>query len=131
MRLPSPQLGAEARPEPTHVLVVDDDDSVRAVLADVLQDEGFEVVGSARDGIEGVSLALSLEPDVVLLDIRMPRLDGIGAALQIRAGLPAARLVMLSAYDEQALRIEAREAGASAFLIKGCPLGEIVRAVAS
>ena len=64
-------------------------------------------------------------------DIRMPRLDGIGAALQIRAELPAARLVMLSAYDEQALRTEAREAGASAFLIKGCPLGEIVRAVAS
>ncbi|MGZ4317192.1 MAG: response regulator, partial [Gaiellaceae bacterium] len=80
MSLSSPQLGSEARPEPTHVLVVDDDDSVRAVLADVLQDEGFEVVGSARDGIEGVSLALSLEPDVVLLDIRMPRLDGIGAA---------------------------------------------------
>ena len=115
----------------THILVVDDDESVRAVLADVLEDEGFEVVGSARDGVEGVTLARALAPDVVFLDVRMPRLDGIGAARQIRAELPDARLVMLSAYDEEALRLEAREAGASAFLVKGCPLGEIVRAVAA
>jgi DNA-binding NarL/FixJ family response regulator len=61
------------------VLVVDDDDAVRTVLADLLQEEGFEVVGRAIDGIEGVSLALSLTPDGVLLDVRMPRMGGIEA----------------------------------------------------
>lgn len=131
MSSPSPEIERQALHGSARVLVVDDDEAVRAVLADVLEDEGFDVVGSARDGIEGVSLAIALGPDVVLLDVRMPRLDGIGAARQIRAELPAARLVMLSAYDEQALRAEASEAGANAFLIKGCPLGEIVRAVAS
>jgi DNA-binding NarL/FixJ family response regulator len=130
MSSPLPELPTQAV-DATRILVVDDDEAVRAVLVDVLEDEGFEVVGGARDGLEGVSLALALTPDVVLLDVRMPRLDGIGAARQIRAELPAARLVMLSAYDEQALRTEANEAGASAFLVKGCPLGEIVRAVAA
>jgi two-component system, response regulator PdtaR len=114
-----------------NVLVVDDDDNVRAVLSDVLEDEGFDVVGRARDGVEGVSLAVSLEPDVIVLDVRMPGLDGIAAARQIHVHLPGARLVMLSAYDEKTLRDEAREAGASAFLVKGCPLDDIVRAVAA
>lgn len=114
-----------------NVLVVDDDASVRAVLSDVLEDEGFEVVGRACNGAEGVSLAVSLEPHVIVLDVRMPGLDGIAAARQIHEQLPSARLVMLSAYDEKTLRDEALEAGASAFLVKGCPLDEIVRAVAA
>ena len=110
------------------VLVVDDNDAVRTVLSDVLQEEGFEVVGRAIDGIEGVSLALSLSPDGILLDVRMPRMGGIDAAREILSRLPNVRIVMLSAYDDASLKTEAREAGASAFLVKGCPLAEIVDA---
>ena len=113
------------------VLVVDDDDAVRAVLAEVLQEEGFEVVGRAIDGIEGVSLALSLTPDGVLLDMRMPRMGGIEAARAILAQLPNVRIVMLSAYADASLQAEAKEAGASAFLVKGCPLSELVDAVSA
>jgi Response regulator containing a CheY-like receiver domain and an HTH DNA-binding domain len=113
------------------VLVVDDDDAVRAVLAEVLQEEGFEVVGRAIDGIEGVSLALSLTPDGVLLDMRMPRMGGIEAARAILAQLPNVRIVMLSAYDDASLQAEAKEAGVSAFLVKGCPLSELIDAVSA
>jgi len=113
------------------LLVVDDDDAVRAVLAEILQEEGFEVVGQAIDGIEGVSLALSLTPDGVLLDVRMPRMGGIEAARAILAQLPNVRIVMLSAYDDASLRAEAKEAGVSAFLVKGCALGELVDAVSA
>ena len=113
------------------VLVVDDDDAVRAVLAEILQEEGFQVVGQAIDGIEGVSLALSLTPDGVLLDVRMPRMGGIEAARAILAQLPNVRIVMLSAYDDASLQAEAKEAGVSAFLVKGCALGELVDAVSA
>jgi response regulator NasT len=111
------------------MLVVDDDDAVRTVLCEVLQEEGFEVVGRAIDGIEGVSLALSLSPDGILLDVRMPRMGGIDAAREILSRLPNVRIVMLSAYDDASLKEEARKAGASAFLVKGCPLAELIGAV--
>lgn len=111
------------------VLVVDDDDAVRTVLSELLREEGFDVVGRAIDGIEGVSLALSLSPDVILLDVRMPRMGGIEAAREILSHLPNVRIVMLSAYDDGSLKAEAQAAGASTFLVKGCPLAELVAAV--
>ena len=123
------ELTPASRAKAIRLLVVDDDDAVRAVLAEILQEEGFQVVGRAIDGIEGVSLALSLSPDGVLLDVRMPRMGGIEAARAIRAKLPNVRIVLLSAYDDLSLRAEAREAGASAFLVKGCPLSELIDAV--
>ena len=125
----SPSLELAPASRAWRVLVVDDDDAVRAVLSDVLLEEGFEVVGRAIDGIEGVSLALSLSPDGVLLDVRMPRMGGIDAARAILSRLPNVRIVMLSAYDDASLKAEAREAGASAFIVKGCPLSELIDAV--
>ncbi|MGH2934685.1 MAG: response regulator transcription factor [Gaiellaceae bacterium] len=112
------------------VLVVDDDAAVRGVLSNVLADEGFEVVGAAADGAEAVELARSLRPDTILLDVRMPGVDGIEAARRIRALDPGVRLVMLSAYDDPTLLREAADAGASRFLVKGCPLPDLVEAVA-
>ena len=111
------------------VLVVDDDRAVRTVLCDVLAEEGFDVVGAGADGIEAVELAAALEPDAILLDVRMPRLGGIEAARKIRPLNPSVRLIMLSAYDDPALRSEAEAAGASAFLVKGCKLSQIVGAI--
>ena len=131
MRSQSLELTHASPAKAMRVLVVDDDDAVRAVLAEVLQEEGFEVVGRAIDGIEGVSLALSLTPDGVLLDVRMPRMGGIEAARAILAQLPNVRIVMLSAYDDASLQAEAKEAGVSAFLVKGCALGELVDAVSA
>lgn len=131
MRSQSLELTLASPAKAMRVLVVDDDDAVRAVLAEVLQEEGFEVVGRAIDGIEGVSLALSLTPDGVLLDMRMPRMGGIEAARAILAQLPNVRIVMLSAYDDASLQAEAKEAGVSAFLVKGCPLSELIDAVSA
>jgi len=122
-------LPAAVQKKTIRMLVVDDDDAVRTVLSEVLQEEGFEVVGRAIDGIEGVSLALSLSPDGILLDVRMPRMGGIDAARKILSRLPNVRIVMLSAYDDASLKAEAQAAGASAFLVKGCALAELIAAV--
>lgn len=111
------------------VLIVDDEAIVSRMLNEVLLDSGFDVVGQAVDGIEGVELARSLEPDAILLDIRMPRLDGLAAGRQIREADGDVRLVFFSAYDDPALKQEADAVGASTFLVKGCPLGEIVSAL--
>jgi CheY-like chemotaxis protein len=111
------------------VLVVDDDVTFRRMLVAVLDDEGFEVLGPATDGFEGVALARSLRPDAIVLDIRMPGLDGLAAARQIRDTDPAVRLVFLSAYDDQTLQREAEALGANDFLVKGCRLSELVDAL--
>ncbi len=88
------------------LLIADDHEVVRRGLAMVLSLEpGFQVVGEARDGVEAVELAQALQPDIVLLDLKMPRLNGDAAALQVRARCPNARLVLLSGaeLDEQVL----------------------------
>jgi DNA-binding NarL/FixJ family response regulator len=108
------------------VLVVDDEPLVRGVLVDVLSESGFDVVGQAVDGLDALEVARGVSADVVLLDIKMPRLDGIACAARLRDEQPGLPVVILSAYDDEALRESAAEAGAVAFLLKGCPLGEIV-----
>ena len=111
------------------VLVVDDEPIVRAMLCEVLDDAGFDVVGQARNGLEGVELARASRPDAILLDVRMPKLDGLAAGRQIRETDADVRLVFFSAYDDPALKQEAHLVGASTFLVKGCPLREIVEAL--
>jgi two-component system chemotaxis response regulator CheY len=111
------------------VLIVDDEPIVRGMLNDVLDDAGFDIVGQACDGLEGVALARSSRPDAILLDVRMPKLDGLAAGRQIREIDSDVRLVFFSAYDDPALKQEAHAVGASTFLVKGCPLGEIVDAL--
>ena len=111
------------------VLVVDDEPMVRRMLAEVLDDAGISVVGQASDGIEGGALARTSEPDAILLDIRMPNLDGLAAGRQIRETDANVRLVFFSAYDDPTLKQEAHAIGVSTFLVKGCPLGVIVDAL--
>ena len=111
------------------VLVVDDNPVLRRMLVAALDDEGFDVLGAAKDGREGVALARSLRPDAITLDVRMPGLDGLAAARQIREADPTVRLVFLSAYDDQTLQREAETLGATDFLVKGCKLAEIVDAL--
>ena len=102
------------------VLLVDDAAAIRNALRGVLEDAGIEVVGEAQDGTQGVAMAASLRPDVVLMDLRMPSSDGFEATAQIVNQLPDIRVVVLSAYESEESAEAVRAAGAYAFLPKHC-----------
>jgi DNA-binding NarL/FixJ family response regulator len=117
---------------PIKVLLADDQALVRAgfkVLLDTEDD--VEVVGEAADGAEAVALARATRPDVVLMDIRMPVLDGLGATRQLAAmaGLERARILILTTYDTDAYVFEALQAGASGFLLKDSGPAELLHAI--
>ncbi|MFT7710087.1 response regulator transcription factor [Clavibacter tessellarius] len=116
------------------VAVVDDHPVVRAGLAALLASaDDIEVVGQAPDGEAAVALAAAERPDVVLMDLRMPGLDGVGATARIRDGSPDVRVLVLTTYETDASILTAIEAGASGYLLKAAPEEEIlagVRAVA-
>ena len=102
------------------VIVVDDDDGIRQALRDLLTEEGVEVLGEASDGQGAIEMARDLKPDVVLMDLRMPGLSGSEATSLIRGEQPHIQVIILSAYDDPALNKSAEEAGAYAYLVKGC-----------
>jgi DNA-binding NarL/FixJ family response regulator len=114
----------------TRVLVVDDQAMVREGFGALLGAQpGIEVVGQAADGEEAVDAAARLGPDVVLMDVRMPRLDGLAAARRILARDEGVRVLMLTTFDVDDYVYEALRAGASGFLLKDAPAEELVRAV--
>jgi response regulator NasT len=106
---------------PRRVLIAEDEALIRLDLKEMLQEEGFEVVGEAGDGETVVRLAEQLRPDLVILDVKMPILDGISAAERI-AGARLAPVVMLTAFSQRDLVERARDAGAMAYLVK--PFGK-------
>jgi DNA-binding NarL/FixJ family response regulator len=103
------------------LLVADDHAGLREALVGLLDDAGFEVVGQAADGADAVALARELEPEVVVMDLRMPVLNGLDATRLIREALPAVQVVLLTAFDSPAFRRQAEEAGCFAYLVKGVP----------
>ena len=109
----------DPRPQRVRVLIADDEalfvETIEALLA---EDDRVEVVGTAADGEEAVKLARSLEPDVILMDISMPTLDGIEAARKIREHVPAARILVLTGSSISADIDRSRQAGVAAFLTK-------------
>jgi DNA-binding NarL/FixJ family response regulator len=118
------------------VLLADDQAMVRAGFRMILEvEDGVEVVGEARDGEEAVAVAARAHPDVVVMDVRMPRLDGIAATRRIGAELdPAPRVLVVTTFDEDEAVYAALRAGAAGFLLKNAPpeqLVEAVRAVAA
>jgi DNA-binding NarL/FixJ family response regulator len=121
---------SEAAEGTTGVLVVDDDPLVRSALALMLGGQGdLEVVGQAADGREGVELAQRLRPDVVLMDIRMPRLNGLEATRELHAGAEPPRVIVLTTFDADDQVVGALAAGADGFLLKDTPPAEIVAAI--
>lgn len=114
------------------VLVADDHPIVRSGIVALLTGEpDIEVVGEAHDGTEAVRLALETEPDIVLMDLRMPGLDGDEATAAIQAAKPAIRVVILTTYESDASILTAIEAGASGYLLKAAPQDEILAGLRS
>jgi two-component system, response regulator PdtaR len=104
-------------PAAMRVVIAEDEALIRLDLREMLIEEGFDVVGEAGDGEQAVALANELLPDVVICDIKMPKMDGIAAAAQI-AGKRIAPVVMLTAFSQRDLVEKARDAGAMAYLVK-------------
>lgn len=111
------------------VLVVDDQELVRAGFSLILERAGMKVVGEAADGLEAIELALDTKPDVVLMDVRMPRLDGIEATRRLLAKLPEVRVLVLTTFDLDQYVYAAVQAGASGFLLKDVSPDDLVHAV--
>jgi DNA-binding NarL/FixJ family response regulator len=116
----------------TRVVVVDDQELVRDGLALILSaHEDIEVVGTAADGLEALRICREERPDVVLLDLRMPRLDGLEALPRLKAEVPRARVLVLTTFPDDEYVVRALRAGASGFLLKDSPRGSLVTAVRS
>ncbi|MEO9174875.1 MAG: response regulator transcription factor [Gaiellales bacterium] len=108
------------------VLLADDQEMMRAGFRMILQAQpDLEVVGEAADGLEAVELAARLSPDVVVMDVRMPRLDGVQATRR----MPGRRVLILTTFDLDEYLVEGLRAGASGFLLKDAPPSELVRAI--
>jgi DNA-binding NarL/FixJ family response regulator len=112
------------------LLVVDDHPVVRDGLTGMLaRDPGFEVVGEAGDGAEAVRLARAVRPDVILMDLRMPGMDGVRAITELARHDVTARVLVLTTYDTDSWVLPAIEAGATGYLLKDAPRDELLRAV--
>jgi DNA-binding NarL/FixJ family response regulator len=118
------------REEPIRVLIADDQTLVREGLVTLLSlIPGIEVAGAAQDGEEAINLAAGLQPDVVLMDLRMPRLDGVEATRRLANGARPTRVVVLTTYADDDSIFAALEAGASGYLTKDSDAEEIAHAV--
>jgi two-component system, NarL family, response regulator LiaR len=116
--------------EPIRVLLVDDHAVVREGLRAFLElQEGIEVAGEAADGEEAVAVATSLRPDVILMDLVMPRLDGVAAMRSLRESVPDARVIVLTSFLDDDKLLPALRSGAAGYLLKNAAPQELVRAV--
>ena len=112
---------------PWRVVVIDDDEAVRTLIeAMIATDDRFTIVGAASDGMEGVSVATRLQPDVVLLDLEMPIMDGLAALKQLPARVPAARIIVFSAFPDAYTFVDVISRGAHAYLDKATAWVELL-----
>jgi DNA-binding NarL/FixJ family response regulator len=112
------------------VLIVDDVPQVRRELSTLLPLlDAIDVVGEAENGLEAIELAISLRPDVIIMDVEMPIVDGMAATRLIKQQCPTCHIIVLSIHSEEAIRTKARLAGADDFVDKGAPLAALLQAV--
>jgi DNA-binding NarL/FixJ family response regulator len=109
--------------------LVEDSVETRHAVRGLLEAQGIAIVGEAADGATGTELARELEPDVVLMDVQMPGMGGIEATQIITGSLPDTRVIVLTSFDDDALRRQAEEAGAAAYLVKEGPPDVIADAI--
>ena len=120
--------GSPTADKPRRVLVAEDEALIRLDLAEMLREEGYDVVGEAGDGQEAVDMAEELRPDLVIMDVKMPRRDGIDAASEI-ASKRIAPIVVLTAFSQRDLVERARDAGAMAYLVKPFNVTDLIPAI--
>lgn len=111
------------------ILIVDDAAFMRMMIKDVISKNGYEVAGEAVNGMDAVDKYKELKPDLVLMDITMPEMDGLQALKKIREGDPEAKIIMCSAMGQQAMVIEAIQSGAKDFIVKPFQPERILEAV--
>lgn len=121
---------SEARQKPARIVVADDQELIRVALQGVLKhDPDLEVVGEAASGREAVELCLRLRPDLVLMDVRMPDMDGLAATRQIKRHISGTSVLIISAYENQDYLLEAVKAGAAGYVLKDASAHRIINAV--
>jgi len=124
------ESGASGGTRLVHVLVVDDQQLIREGIASLLGlQEGVLVVGTAADGLEAVEKAVALSPEVVLMDVRMPVMDGVQATARICNQLPACQVLMLTTFDDEEYIVKALQAGARGYLLKDIPPFDLAQAI--
>jgi Response regulator containing CheY-like receiver domain and AraC-type DNA-binding domain len=111
------------------VLIVDDAAFMRMMIKDILSKNGYEVVGEAENGARAIEKFKDLNPDLIIMDITMPEMDGILAVKEIKKGTPDAKIIMCSAMGQQAMVIEAIQAGAKDFIVKPFQAERVLEAV--
>ncbi len=111
------------------IVIVEDHTIVREGLRPLLEGRGVEVIGEAGDGLEAVRLVKELSPQVVIMDVGLPRLGGIEAARRIMKGNPEMKVIMLTIHDEPQYVFKSLEAGATGYLVKEAPLEELMTAI--
>lgn len=111
------------------ILICDDAAFMRMMLKDILVKEGYEVVGEAVNGADGVEKYNSLKPDLVTMDITMPEMDGIAALKAIKSNDPGAKVIMCSAMGQQAMVVEAIQSGAKDFIVKPFQKERVIEAI--
>ena len=112
-----------------NILICDDAAFMRMMIKDILTKNGYNVVGEAENGAKGVEKYNELKPDLVLMDITMPEMDGIAALKAIKANDPGASVIMCSAMGQQAMVIESIQAGAKDFIVKPFQADRVIEAV--
>ena len=123
-----PESIPPAAPTPRRVVVAEDESLIRLDIVEILRDNGFEVVGEAGDGETAVALAMELRPDLVIMDVKMPQLDGISAAERINKA-HIAPVVLLTAFSQKELVERASEAGALAYVVKPFTPNDLLPAI--
>ncbi|HJA91369.1 MAG TPA: response regulator [Candidatus Jeotgalibaca merdavium] len=112
-----------------NILIVDDAAFMRMKLKDILEKNGYNVVGEAQNGLEAVSLYKEVKPDLVTMDITMPEMDGIEALKEIKAVDPAAKVIMCSAMGQQGMVMEAIKMGAIDFIVKPFDTARVIKSL--
>ena len=115
-----------AENRPARILVAEDEALIRLDLVEMLTEAGYEVVGQATNGVEAVALAKELKPDLAILDVKMPELDGISAAQEI---IEISPVLMLTAFSQKELVERARDAGVMAYVVKPFSIGDLTPAI--